>query len=116
MSNTDAIGAKISLERVRMNCASRSSRLAVFRDREHRTRATIEQIIAPHVVDAPATARQLIAIMQQGLEVQWLHEDCSFDLVAQWGGAAVRNGVRLRAFDGDDMFMFKVASQRRELA
>ena len=58
-----------------------------FLDREQSTRAIFAEIVASHVTDAAATARQLTATMH-GLESQWLREDCGFDLVAEWDKAA----------------------------
>ncbi|MEO6092838.1 MAG: helix-turn-helix domain-containing protein [Novosphingobium sp.] len=60
-----------------------------FLDREQGTRAMFAEIIAPYVEDAAATARQLAATMH-GLETQWLREECSFDLVAEWDKAAAK--------------------------
>lgn len=60
-----------------------------FLDREDRTRALIAEIIAGHVADPAATARHLTAMMQ-GLEVQWLREQCSFDLVQASDEAAAK--------------------------
>ena len=60
-----------------------------FLERENGTRATIADMIANHVPDPAATARQLTATMH-GLEVQWLREDCGFDLVEEWDAAAAK--------------------------
>lgn len=60
-----------------------------FLDREQGTRAIIGDIVAAHVPDAVATARQLTATMH-GLETQWLREECGFDLVGEWDKAAAK--------------------------
>lgn len=58
-----------------------------FLDRERATFALFAAIVGPHVTDATATARQIQAVML-GMEVQWLREDCGFDLVAEWDKVA----------------------------
>jgi AcrR family transcriptional regulator len=58
-----------------------------FRERERATIGLFAEIVAPHAVDAQATAMQLQATMY-GLQVQWLGEDCGFDLVAAWDAAS----------------------------
>ncbi|WP_295637004.1 TetR/AcrR family transcriptional regulator [Novosphingobium sp.] len=60
---------------------------AFFLERERATFGLFAAVIEPHVADASATARQLQAAMQ-GLEVQWLRENCAFDLVAEWDKVA----------------------------
>lgn len=55
-----------------------------------RERGTIElfsQLVEAHVAEPDATALQIMAVMN-GLEVQWLREDCQFDLVAAWDRVA----------------------------
>jgi AcrR family transcriptional regulator len=60
-----------------------------FNRREAAAIAVFGEIAAPHVADARSAGRQ-IAAMMTGLEVQWLREDCGFDLVAEWDKAATR--------------------------
>jgi AcrR family transcriptional regulator len=60
-----------------------------FYDRDLAARAVFGEIVASHVEDPAATAQQIQATMY-GLEVQWLREDCGFDLVAAWDQVAVK--------------------------
>lgn len=60
---------------------------AYFIDRDRKTRAIFAEIVAAHVADPAATAQQIQAAMY-GLEVQWLRDDCGFDLVAAWDAVA----------------------------
>lgn len=57
-----------------------------FNQRESAVRTLFSQMIAPHVANPPAIARQLMALML-GLEMQWLRDEQSFDLVAEWDHA-----------------------------
>lgn len=54
-----------------------------FQAREARLLRVFAKIVEPHVVDPPATARQLLALMG-GLQLQWLRGDQAFDLVVEW--------------------------------
>ncbi|HEX7820580.1 MAG TPA: TetR/AcrR family transcriptional regulator [Sphingobium sp.] len=58
-----------------------------FRNRETATIEMFRQMVAGHVADAFSTARQIEALMN-GLEAQWLRQDCRFNLVAEWDKAA----------------------------
>jgi AcrR family transcriptional regulator len=60
-----------------------------FVQREAASIAGFRQMVTDHVADAPATARQISAMMN-GLEAQWLRENGTFDLVAEWDKAAVK--------------------------
>lgn len=59
---------------------------AYFQAREARLLGVFARIVEPHVVDPPAIARQLLALMG-GLQLQWLRGDQAFDLVAEWDRA-----------------------------
>ena len=54
-----------------------------FQAREARLLGVFARIVAPHVADPPATARQLLALMG-GLQLQWLRGEQAFDLVVEW--------------------------------
>lgn len=60
-----------------------------FADREKAVIELIAEIVASHVSDPNATAMQISALMY-GLQVHWLREDCSFDLVKAWDEAAAK--------------------------
>jgi AcrR family transcriptional regulator len=57
-----------------------------FNNRETATRSMFAQMVAPHVADPPAVARQLMALML-GLEMQWLRDGLDFDLIEEWDRA-----------------------------
>lgn len=54
-----------------------------FLDRAKRAFDDLVRMLESHVADPASTARQLIAL-HGGLEEQWLREERSFDLVAEW--------------------------------
>jgi AcrR family transcriptional regulator len=54
-----------------------------FMEREIAVLNAFGRMVAPHVAEPRATARQLLAVMS-GLEDQWLRADHGFDLVAEW--------------------------------
>ena len=54
-----------------------------FMEREIAVLNAFGRMVAPHVAQPRATARQLLAVMS-GLEDQWLRADHGFDLVAEW--------------------------------
>ena len=56
---------------------------AYFRQRERGILALFAEILAPHAAEPEATAGQIQAAMY-GLQLQWLRDDCAFDLVAAW--------------------------------
>jgi AcrR family transcriptional regulator len=57
-----------------------------FNAREAAARDLFAQMLSPHVADPPATARHLMALML-GLEMQWLRDGLSFDLIEAWDDA-----------------------------
>ncbi|MDF0540872.1 TetR/AcrR family transcriptional regulator [Sphingobium sp. H39-3-25] len=57
-----------------------------FNAREAAARDLFAQMLSPHVADPPAAARYVMALML-GLEMQWLRDGLSFDLVEAWDGA-----------------------------
>lgn len=57
-----------------------------FNAREAAARDLFAQMLSPHVADPPAAARHVMALML-GLEMQWLRDGLSFDLVEAWDGA-----------------------------
>jgi AcrR family transcriptional regulator len=59
-----------------------------FLARAKRAFDDLARMLASHVADPGATARQLIAL-HGGLEEQWLREDQGFDLVAEWERGAL---------------------------
>ncbi len=67
--------------------ASDHPAFSFFRRREAATIELFRQMVAGHVADPFSTARQIEALMN-GLEAQWLRQDCRFDLVAEWDKAA----------------------------
>lgn len=58
-----------------------------FAERESETRSIIAQLVAHHTSNPDAAAREITGMIH-GIEVQWLREGCSFDLVAACGAAA----------------------------
>lgn len=62
---------------------------AYFSRKTSEATSLFAEILGPHVADPAATARQAVALMS-GLEVQWLREDCGFDLVAEWDKAVAK--------------------------
>lgn len=81
---------------VRLNAMLRAEALPLdhpasryFVERDLRTRSALADVVRPHVADAQACARHLQAAMA-GLEVQWLREDCGFDLLGEWNAIATR--------------------------
>ena len=54
-----------------------------FKDREQQAVCEYSALLSPHVVDGPATARAVLAMID-GLTQQWLRADGSFDLLAAW--------------------------------
>lgn len=57
-----------------------------FNTREAAARDLFAQMVSPHVIDPSTVARQLMALML-GLEMQWLRDGLSFDLVEEWDRA-----------------------------
>jgi AcrR family transcriptional regulator len=57
-----------------------------YRLRESRVLELFAKLVAPYVEKPHSTARQLLALMQ-GLALQWLREDQTFDMLAEWVGA-----------------------------
>jgi AcrR family transcriptional regulator len=57
-----------------------------FRARDTTVLDAFAKMVAPHVTEPRATARQLYALMD-GLTQQWLRADPAFDLVAEWDRA-----------------------------
>jgi AcrR family transcriptional regulator len=62
---------------------------AYFETRERTVLDTFAQVVAPHVADPQATARELFALME-GLQQRWLRARWSFDLTAAWDQAVVK--------------------------
>ncbi|MET0363087.1 MAG: TetR family transcriptional regulator [Sphingobium sp.] len=58
-----------------------------FRNRESATIEIFRQMVTGHVPDPLSTARQIEAMMN-GLEQQWLRQDCQYDLLGEWDKAA----------------------------
>ncbi len=57
-----------------------------FRAREAAVLDLFAKVVSPYVAEPHSTARQLLALMD-GLGQQWVREDESFDLVAEWNRA-----------------------------
>ena len=66
---------------------------AYFVAREETTLDGFAVLVAPHVADPRSVARQLHALMD-GLSLQWLRAERSFDIVAAWDQAVVNLGWR----------------------
>jgi hypothetical protein len=54
-----------------------------FRAREASVLDLFTRLIGPYVVDPRSTARQMLAL-REGLRLQWLRADRSFDPLAEW--------------------------------
>ena len=54
-----------------------------FRAREAAVLDLFARLIGPYVVDPRSTARQMLAL-REGLRLQWLRADQSFDPLAEW--------------------------------
>ncbi|CAN7562627.1 helix-turn-helix domain containing protein [Phenylobacterium sp. LjRoot219] len=62
---------------------------AYFERREQLVLETFALIVAPHVADPPAAARELFAMIE-GLEQRWLRARQAFNLVAAWDHAVAK--------------------------
>ena len=60
---------------------------AYFAERERETMHSIREMLMPLIEDHESAALQIVALLN-GLALQWLREDCSFDLVAEWDKVA----------------------------
>jgi hypothetical protein len=60
-----------------------------FRRRDEAIVEMLADLVRPHVADADSTALQIVSLMN-GLEVQWLRQNCDFDLAAEWDKAAMK--------------------------
>jgi AcrR family transcriptional regulator len=54
-----------------------------FRERERAVLELFTRLVTPYVAEPRSTARQLLALMD-GLRLQWLRADESFDVVTEW--------------------------------
>lgn len=59
---------------------------ALIVERENANRERVVERLSPFLPHAESTARQLLSLMN-GLQEQWLREDESFDLLAEWDRA-----------------------------
>lgn len=62
---------------------------AYFEKRERLVLETFALMVAPHVADPQAAARELVAMIE-GLEQRWLRARQAFDLVAAWDHAVAK--------------------------
>lgn len=62
---------------------------AYFEAREQMVLETLAQIVAPHVAEPQAAARELFAMME-GLKQRWLRASQAFDLAAAWDQAVAK--------------------------